>query len=68
MKEIYSLTNINNSKVVNYHKNTTAKYNGIIKSFFFINNKKTDAVKFTFTKKNFLEFKKKFSLISESTL
>ena len=68
LKDIYSLTNINNRKVVNYHKNTTAKYNGIIKSFFLINNKKTDAVKFTFTKKNFLEFKKKFYFISESTL
>ena len=67
-KEIYSLTNINNRKVVNFHKNTTAKYNGIIKSFFLINNKKTDAVKFTFTKKNFFEFKKKIYLISESTL
>ena len=67
-KEIYSLTNINNRKVVNFHKNTTAKYNGIIKSFFLINNKKADAVKFTFTKKNFFEFKKKIYLISESTL
>ena len=62
LKEIYSLTNINNRKVVNYHKKTTAKYNGIIKSFFLINNKKTDAVKFTFTKKNFLKFKKNFTL------
>ena len=67
-KEIYSLTNINNRKVVNFHKNTNAKYNGIIKSFFLIKNKKTDAVNYTFTKKKFFEFKKKFYLISESTL
>ena len=39
-KEIYSLTNINNRKVVNFHKNTTAKYNGIIKSFFLLIIKK----------------------------
>ena len=68
LKEIYSLTNINNRKVLNFHKNTTAKYNGIMKSFFLINNKKTDAVKFAFTKKNFVKFKKKFYLISESAL
>lgn len=68
LKEIYSLTNENNHKVVNFHKNTTAKYRGKIKSLFFINNKKIDAIKYSFTKKNFLKFEKKFYLISESIL
>ena len=61
LKNIYSLTNKNNIKVVNFHKNTTAKYDGVIKSLFRINNKKVDAVKFNFNKKRFNKFKRKFN-------
>ncbi len=68
LKEIYSLTNINNNKVVNFHKNTNSIYKGIKKSLFVINNKKIDAVKYSFTKRKFKEFQKKFSLISQSIL
>ena len=66
LKKIYSLTNTNNKKVVNFHKNTPAAYNGIIKSFFLINNKKTNAVKYTFTKKRLALFQKKFNLMTQS--
>ena len=65
LKNIYSLTNKDNNKVVNFHKNTTAKYEGIIKSLFRINNKKVDAVKFNFNKKRFNNFKRKFSSMIE---
>ena len=65
LKNIYSLTNKDNNKVVNFHKNTTAKYEGIIKSLFKINNKKVDAVKFNFNKKRFNNFKRKFSSMIE---
>tara|TARA_Y100000590_G_C15642816_1_gene985664 strand:+ start:474 stop:1025 length:552 start_codon:yes stop_codon:yes gene_type:complete len=65
LKRIYSLTNTNNKKVVNFHKNTPAIYNGIIKSFFLIKNKKADAVKYTFTKKRLTVLKKKFDLMTQ---
>jgi len=65
LKKIYSLTNTNNKKVVNFHKNTPAIFSGIIKSFFLIKNKKTNAVKFTFTKKRLTIFKKKFNLMTQ---
>ena len=68
LKEIYSLTNINNKKVVNFHKNTNSIYKGIKKSLFLINNKKIDAVKYSFTKRKFKEFRKRFGLISQSIL
>ena len=68
LKEIYSLTNINNHKVVNFHKNTNSIYKGIKKSLFLINNKKIDAVKYSFTKRKFKNFQKKFGLISQSIL
>ena len=61
--KIYSLTNVNNKKVISFHKNTPAIYNGTIKSFFFIKNKKTNAVKYTFTKKRLMIFEKKFNLL-----
>ena len=66
LKKIYSLTNVNNERVINFHKNTTALYSGKIKSFFLIKNKKTDAVKFVFNKKNFNKFKKKFDFMTRS--
>ena len=66
LKKIYSLTNIKNRKVVNFHKNTPAIYNGIIKSFFLIRNKKADAVKYTFTKYRLTIFKKKFIFMTQS--
>ena len=66
LKNIYSLTNKDNVKVVNFHKNTPAQYKGIIRSFFKINNKKKDAVKYNFNRKRFDNFKKKFKSMIES--
>ena len=66
LKNIYSLTNKDNIKVINFHKNTSALYKGIIKSFFKINNKKKDAIKYDFNKKRFDSFKKKFRSMIES--
>ncbi len=66
LKNIFSLTNKDNIKVVNFHKNTPALYKGTIKSFFKINNKKKDAIKYSFNKKRFDIFKKKFESMSES--
>ena len=68
LKKIYSLTNINNKKVINFHKGTTASYNGIIKSIFIIKNKKTNAVKYSFSKMKFLKFKKNFNFMTQSIL
>tara|TARA_Y100001970_G_scaffold269230_1_gene361412 strand:+ start:401 stop:949 length:549 start_codon:yes stop_codon:yes gene_type:complete len=65
LKNIYSLTNRNNKKVSNFHSNTPAIYGGIIKSYFLINNKKADAIKYIFNKRNFLIFKKKFISMTE---
>jgi RimJ/RimL family protein N-acetyltransferase len=59
-KNIYSLTNKDNIKVVNFHKNSLALYKGTLKSFFKINNKSKDAIKYNFNKKRFNNFKKKF--------
>ena len=66
LKNIYSLTNKDNIKVVNFHKNTPALYKGTIKSFFKINNKKKDAIIYSFNKKSFNNFKKKFRSMIES--
>jgi len=67
LKKIYSLTNIHNKKVINFHKKTPAKYAGIIKSLFVIKNKKTDAVKYFFDKKKFIKFKKSFKFMTQLT-
>ena len=66
LKNIFSLTNKDNIKVVNFHKNTPALYKGTIKSFFKINNKKKDAIKYSFDKKRFDDFKKRFESMIES--
>ena len=66
LKNIFSLTNKDNIKVVNFHKNTPALYKGTIKSFFKINNKKKDAIKYSFNKKRFDSFKKRFESMIES--
>jgi len=66
LKNIYSLTNKDNIKVVNFHKNTPALYKGVVKSFFEINNKKKDAIKYNFNRKRFENFKKKFQSMIES--
>ena len=66
LRSIYSLTNRKNIKVVNFHKNTTALFKGIKRSFFLINNKKVDALKYSFNKKRFYLFKKKFMTMIES--
>ena len=55
-----------NKKIVNYHKNTPAKYDGVIKSLFIIKNKKTNAVKYSFVKKDFVKFKKSFYIMTQS--
>ena len=65
LRNIYSLTNVRNKRIVNFHKNTTAINKGIIKSFYLIKNKKTDAIKFSFNKKMFEIFKKKFQIMTE---
>ena len=64
-KNIYSLTNKDNIKVINFHKNTKALNQGTIKSFFKINNKRKDAIKYSFNKKRFNNFKKKFKSMIE---
>ena len=66
LKDIYSLTNRDNVKVINFHKNTSALYKGTIKSFFKINNRRKDAIKYSFDKKRFNDFKKKFKFMIES--
>ena len=68
LRNIYSLTNKKNIKVINFHKNTTAFFQGTKKSFFLINNKKVDALKYSFNKKRFNLFKKKFMIMIESIL
>ena len=66
LKKIYSLTNINNKKIINYHKNTPAKYDGVIVSLYIIKNKKTNAAKYSFGKKDFAKFKKSFYFMTQS--
>ena len=66
LKNIYSLTNKDNIKVINFHKNTSALYKGIKKSWFTINNKKKDAIKFDFNKTRFNQFNKKLNTMIES--
>ena len=66
LKKIYSLTNVNNKKVINFHKRTPAKYEGLIKSLFIIKNKKTNAAKFSFNKKKFIKFKNDFYFMTKS--
>ena len=60
LKSIYSLTNINNNKVLNFHVRAGGKYNGIIKNKYLMRGKKIHAVKYTYNKKNYLKLKKKF--------
>ena len=66
LKNIYSMTNKDNIKVINFHKNTSALYKGIKKSWFTINNKKKDAIKFDFNKTRFNQFNKKLNTMIES--
>jgi len=66
LKNIFSLTNVNNKKVVNFHKKTPAKFLGIKKSIFFIKNRNTDGVKYSFDKKRFIIFKKNFKFMTRS--
>ena len=62
LKNIYSLTNKDNIKVVNFHTNTPALYKGTIKSFYKIKNKEKDAIKYNFNKKSFVILKKNLDL------
>ena len=66
LKNIYSLTNKDNIKVINFHKNTSALYKGIKKSWFTINNKKKDAIIYDFNKNRFNQFNKKLNTMIES--
>ncbi len=66
LKNIYSLTNKNNKKVLSFHNKTSAINKGLIKSYFIIKKKKIDAIKYSFTKINFNKFKKKFYLMTRS--
>jgi RimJ/RimL family protein N-acetyltransferase len=66
-KEIYSLTNVNNKKVVNFHSKSFAKYKGLIKSKFFIKNKKTDAVNYEFNLTRLKHLKSKFKIMTQLT-
>ena len=66
LKKIYSLTNVKNKKVVNFHNNTTALYGGIIKLDSKNKKDKMVTVKYSFTKKRFKDFKKKFIFMTES--
>ena len=67
LKKIYSLTNVNNKKVVNFHSKSFAKYKGLIKSKFFIKNKKTDAANYEFNLTRLKHFKAKFKIMTQST-
>ena len=66
LKNIYSMTNKDNIKVINFHKNTSALYKGIKKSWFTINNKKKDAIIYDFNKNRFNQFNKKLNTMIES--
>ena len=59
LKNIYSLTNIKNDKVLNFQIRAGGKYCGIIKNKYLIRGKKIHAVKYTFNKKSYLKLEKK---------
>ena len=60
LKNIYSLTNINNNKVINFHIRAGGKYKGIIKNKYLMRGKKIHAAKYTYNKESYLKLKKKF--------
>ena len=59
LKNIYSLTNIKNDKVLNFQIRAGGKYCGIIKNKYLMRGKRVHAVKYAFNKKNYLKLKKK---------
>jgi RimJ/RimL family protein N-acetyltransferase len=59
LKNIYSLTNIKNNKVLNFQIRSGGKYCGTIKNKYLMRGKKIHAVKYTFNKKSYLKLKKK---------
>ena len=65
LKKIYSLTNVNNKKVINFHSKSFAKYKGLIKSKFFIKNKKIDAVYYEFDLIRLKRFEDKFKIMTQ---
>ena len=65
-KNIYSLTNKENTKVVNFHKKSSALCKGIKKSIFKIRNKRKDGIMYNFNYKRFVDFKKKFESMTVS--
>ena len=67
LKKIYSLTNVNNKKVINFHSKSFAKYKGLIKSKFFIKNKKVDAVNYEFDLIRLKRLKDKFKIMTQLT-
>ena len=67
LKKIYSLTLCKNLKVINFHKKTFAKYNGLVKKIYLIKGVFYDAEKFSFNKKNFFLFERYFESIVQLT-
>ena len=59
LKNIYSLTNIKNNKILNFQIRAGGKYSGIIINKYLMRGKKIHAVKYTFNKKSYLKLKKK---------
>ena len=59
LKNIYSLTNIKNNKVLNFQIRAGGRYCGIIKNKYIIRGKKIHAVKYIFNKKSYLKLRKK---------
>ena len=60
LKNIYSLTNQKNNKVVNFQIRAGGKYCGIIKNKYLMKGKKTHAVKYIYNKKSYQKLKRKF--------
>lgn len=65
LNKIYSLTNIKNKKVINFHKNTLASNEGLFKLQSKKKNDKMVTQKYSFNKKKFKDFKKKFNIMTE---
>ena len=60
LKNIYSLTNQKNNKVVNFQIRAGGKYCGIIKNKYLIKGKKTHAIKYIYNKESYQKLKRKF--------
>ena len=63
LKNIYSLTNQKNNKVISFMISAGGKYYGIIKNKYLMKGKKTHAVKYIFNKKSYHKLKRTFAKI-----